>query len=359
MTLPTGLLAELTHRCPLRCPYCSNPLEMVRAKDELTLSDWDRVFREAAALGVLQVHLSGGEPLARRDLEGIVAHARAAGLYTNLITSGVGLSEARLDALRGAGLEHVQLSVQDAVPVNADRIASYDGGFAAKREAARRLVATGLPLTLNAPLHRQNVRSLPALIAMARDWGAERIEIAHTQYYGWALANRAALLPTREELDWTVGVVAAARAEHGAALVIDFVLPDYYAERPKPCMGGWGREVIVVTPSGAVWPCHAAGSLPDMIFANVRELSLAGIWHAHPSFAAYRGTDWMQAPCRTCDRREVDFGGCRCQAYALAGDAAATDPVCGLSPQRARVTDLAAAEAGAAPPAFRYRRFGG
>lgn len=353
---PVGLLAELTHRCPLACPYCSNPLELTRAADEMDAADWARVFHEAAALGVLQLHLSGGEPASRRDLEEIVAAARDAGLYSNLITSGIGLTEARLAALVSAGLDHVQLSVQDTDAEGSDRIGNYRG-FARKMDAARWTRTLGLPLTLNAPVHRANVQHVRAFIDMALAMDAGRIEIAHVQYYGWALTNRAALLPTRAQLDDTIAVVEAARAELRGRLVIDFVLPDYYAEAPKPCMGGWGREIIVIAPDGSAMPCHAARSIPGMTFETVRARPLADIWRESAAFNAYRGRAWMKAPCQGCPQAETDWGGCRCQALALAGDAAAADPVCSLSPRHGAVAALAAAEAEAAPPPYRYRRF--
>ncbi len=353
---PVGLLAELTHRCPLSCPYCSNPLELTRTADELDAASWARVFHEAADLGVLQLHLSGGEPASRRDLEEIVAAARAADLYINLITSGIGLTEARLGALTAAGLDHVQLSVQDTDAEGSDRIGGYRG-FGRKMDVARWTRALGLPLTLNAPVHRANVQHVQAFIDMALAMEAGRIEIAHVQFYGWALTNRAALLPTRAQLDETIAIVDAARETLRGRLVIDFVLPDYYADAPKPCMGGWGREVIVVTPDGSAMPCHAARSIPGMAFENVKTASLAAIWNNSAAFNAYRGMAWMKEPCRGCPNAEIDWGGCRCQALALAGDPAAADPICALSAQHGRVAAMAAAEADAPPPPYRYRRF--
>lgn len=353
---PVGLLAELTHRCPLACPYCSNPLELTRGQDELDAAVWARVFREASDLGVLQLHLSGGEPASRRDLEEIVAAARAADLYVNLITSGIGLTETRLGALQRAGLDHVQLSVQDTDAPSSDMIGGY-AGFQRKMDVARWTRALDLPLTLNAPLHRANVHHARAFIDMALAMGAGRIELAHVQYYGWALANRAALMPTRTQLDETIGVVEAVRGELAGRLVIDFVLPDYYASAPKPCMGGWGREVIVIAPNGDTMPCHAARSLPGLAFESVRDTSLAAIWNDSAAFNLYRGTAWMKAPCQGCPNAEIDWGGCRCQALALTGDAAVADPVCSLSPVHAKVAALAEAEAGAPPPPYRYRRF--
>jgi PqqA peptide cyclase len=339
---PLGLLAELTHRCPLGCPYCSNPLALDRRDDELDTATWARVFREAAALGVLQVHLSGGEPAARRDLVDITRAARDAGLYSNLITSGVGITTKLLGTLADVGLDHVQVSIQDSDERSADRIAGYEGAFARKRALAAEVVALKLPLTVNAVIHRANIGRVEGVVAMALDMGAARVEIAHVQYYGWALKNRAALMPTREQVDAAVRSVEALRARYQGRMVIDAVVPDYHARFPKPCVGGWGRRSLNVTPAGKVLPCHAAESIPDLEFWNVKEHPLAEIWMSCPAFNAFRGTEFLPAPCRGCERREIDFGGCRCQAFALTGDARATDPVCELSPHHGLVTRLAA-----------------
>ena len=363
MTMPAGvsvdrplaLLAELTHRCPLRCPYCSNPLDLQRASAELDTATWRRVFAEAAALGVLQVHFSGGEPLVRRDLVELVGHATKAGLYVNLITSGIRLDGDRLSRLVEAGLEHVQLSLQDADSATGDRIAGLAGAQQAKRQAAALVRAAGLPLTVNAVVHRQNLERLEAIIELAVQLGAERLEVAHVQYYGWALANRAALLPSREQLDKATATVAAARTRLTGRLVIDYVVPDYYAHRPKACMGGWGRRFLNVTPSGKVLPCHAAETLPGVRFPTVAEASLSEIWYHSPAFAKFRGTAWMADPCRSCERREIDWGGCRCQAFALTGDAARTDPACSLSPDHLLLA-VARHEAAGPAPDFVYRQ---
>ena len=355
---PLGLLAELTHRCPLRCPYCSNPLELSRASAELDTATWARVFGEAAELGVLQLHLSGGEPTARRDLPDLVRQAARAGLYTNLITAGVLLDAAKLDALAEAGLDHVQLSVPDAAAGSADRIGGFAGGHARKLAAGRMVRDAGLPLTLNAVVHRQNLDRLAALIELALDLGAGRLEVAHVQYYGWALANRAALLPTLAQLQAATATVEAARDRLKGRLVIDYVVPDYHAKQPKACMGGWGRVVLAVSPAGRILPCHAAESLPGFDFPNVRDTSLRDAWEASAAFNRFRGTGWMQEPCRSCSRREEDWGGCRCQAFALTGDAAATDPACTLSPRHA-LLDLAVEEAASATDDFTYREIGG
>lgn len=339
---PLGLLAELTHRCPLGCPYCSNPLQLDRRETELDTATWARVFGEAAALGVLQVHLSGGEPAARRDIIKIAAAARRAGLYGNLITSGVGLTDKILAALAEAGLDHVQISIQDCEPASADRIAGYDGAFARKRALAAAVVALKLPLTVNAVIHRANIDRIGDLVAMALGMGAARVEIAHVQYYGWALKNRAALMPTREQVARAAQEVEELRAHHHGQIVIDAVVPDYFARFPKPCLGGWGRRSLNVTPSGKVLPCHAAETIPGLEFWSVREHTLAEIWRSSPAFNAFRGTDFLPEPCASCARRDIDFGGCRCQALALTGDARATDPVCHLSPHHAAVEALAA-----------------
>ncbi len=353
---PLAILAELTHRCPLRCPYCSNPLELERRGDELDTATWRRVIGEAAELGVLQVHFSGGEPTVRDDLEALIRHAAGLGLYTNLITAGVLLDEARVGRLVEAGLDHVQLSIQDVDAAEADRIGGFAGGYARKLEAARWIRAAGLPLTLNAPVHRHNLERLEDIIALAVELGAERLEVAHVQYYGWGLKNRAALIPTRAQLDRATEVVEAARERLKGVIVFDYVVPDYYAQRPKSCMGGWARQFLNITPSGKVLPCHAAETIPELAFERVTERGLAEIWRDSPAFERFRGTGWMPEPCRSCDRREIDWGGCRCQALAITGDAANTDPACGLSPHHADILALAEAESARAAPAFDYRR---
>ena len=342
LTSPLGLLAELTHRCPLGCPYCSNPLALDPRQDELDLATWARVFGEAAALGVLQVHLSGGEPAARRDLVEITAAARGAGLYTNLITSAVGLTAKTLAALYEAGLDHVQISIQDSAPASADKIAGYRGAYERKRAAAAEVVRLGLPLTVNAVMHRANIDRVADMVELALALGASRVEIAHVQYYGWALKNRAALMPTPEQVERAARAVEELRARHHGRIVIDAVVPDYYARYPKPCVGGWGRRSLNITPAGRVLPCHAAESIPGLEFWSVQDHPLADIWRNSPAFRAFRGTDWMREPCRSCPRREEDFGGCRCQAFLLTGDARAADPVCHLSPDHALVATLAA-----------------
>ena len=354
---PLGLLAELTHRCPLRCPYCSNPLALDRASDELSTDEWCRVLDEAARLGVLQLHFSGGEPTARSDLVQLVDHAGKTGLYANLITSGVLLDQPKVDALAAARLPHVQISLQGADAATADRIAGFDGAHDKKLAAARRVVASGMALTINAVMHRQNLDQLDAIITLAVALGAKRLEIAHAQYYGWAFRNRAALLPPRADVGAAVATVEAARARLKGTLAIDHVPPDYYAERPKACMAGWGRRFLNVTPAGRVLPCHAAETIPDLVFDSVRDKSLAEIWAQGDAFARFRGTTWMREPCRSCDRREIDWGGCRCQALMITGDAANTDPACTLSPAHTEFRRLADAESTTDVPDFGYRGF--
>lgn len=355
---PIGLLAELTHRCPLRCPYCSNPVELERRSAELDTATWCRILSEAAALGVLHVHLSGGEPTARSDIEAITAHCAMVGLYTNLITSGVGPALTKLGGLAAAGLDHVQLSVQAGDASTADSIAQLKGAHEQKLVFARRVVELDLPLTLNAVIHRGNIGSVSDLIALAVDLGAKRLEIAHTQYYGWAYVNRAALMPTRTEVDRSIAVVEEAREQLQGRLVIDLVVPDYYASYPKACAGGWGRRLMNVSPSGKVLPCHAAETIPNLTFWNVHDHSLAEIWAESPAFQAFRGTEWMQEPCRSCERRERDWGGCRCQALALTGDAASTDPACHLSPHHALIRSLARTDSASSSSTTVYRGFG-
>ena len=352
---PLALLAELTHRCPLRCPYCSNPLELARASAELDTASWSRVFTEAATLGVLQVHFSGGEPLVRRDLVELVAAASKAGLYVNLITSGIRLEADRLSRLVEAGLEHVQLSLQDSDPASGDRIAGLAGSQLAKHQAARLVREAGLPLTVNAVVHRQNLEHLEDIIDLAVALGADRLEVAHVQYYGWALTNRAALLPSREQLDRATATVEVARARFAGRLIIDYVPPDYYAQRPKACMGGWGRRFLNVTPSGKVLPCHAAETLPGLDFPTVGQASLTDIWYHSAAFTRFRGTAWMADPCRSCEWREIDWGGCRCQSFALTGNSARTDPACALSADHALLAE-ARREADKAPADFVYRQ---
>jgi pyrroloquinoline quinone biosynthesis protein E len=352
---PLGLLAEVTHRCPLHCPYCSNPVELVRRDDELDTSTWQRVFDEARELGVLQVHLSGGEPLARPDLPALLAHASGLGCYTNLVTSGLGLTAERLADLVDRGLDHVQLSVQDSDPLNANLIAGVKG-YDRKLAAAALIKDLELPLTVNAVLHKANLDHIGGIIELAERMGADRLELANTQYYGWALRNRAALLPAREQLAAAEPVVRQAKQRLAGRMEIVYVVADYHEANPKPCMYGWGARQLTVAPNGDVLPCPAASVITSLPVQNVRRSSLSEIWYDSETFNAYRGTSWMREPCRSCPRQEIDFGGCRCQAFQLTGDAAATDPVCTLSPDHGLVQDILAAELIPERPPFAMRR---
>jgi pyrroloquinoline quinone biosynthesis protein E len=359
MTLspPLGLLAEITHRCPLQCPYCSNPVELIARGGELATATWLDIIDQAAALGILQIHFSGGEPMARGDLAELIARAETRGLYANLITSGVQLNAETLAPLVAAGLPHVQLSFQDIEAAAADTMSGYRGSLGKKLAAARHVVAAGLSLTANFVIQRENCARVPDMIALGLALGAHRIEIAHVQYHGWSLLNRARLLPTRAQLDAVTEAVDRARAAHAGRIVIDYVIPDYYAEYPKACMAGWGRRFINIGPSGNVLPCHAAETITTVPIPNIATASLAGIWADSALFNLYRGTGWMAEPCRGCDRRELDWGGCRCQALALTGDAAATDPVCSRSVDRPKI-DAALADAAGSGPDLVYRRYG-
>jgi len=328
---PYALLAEVTHRCPLHCLYCSNPLELLRREEELVTAEWCRVFAEAAALGVVQVHLSGGEPLLRGDLLALVAEARRLGIYTNLITSGLGLTDERATQLAAAGLNSVQLSAQDRDSEVAEAVAGRRA-LPQKAAAARAIRHAGLPLSMNVVLHRLNLDHLDGIIEMCASWGAERLELANTQYYGWALRNRSCLLPNREQVQAAEAVYHRWRVELEGRMELLWILPDYYEPFPKPCMGGWAATSLTVAPDGVAYPCPVAAGITTLAFPSVREHPLEWVWHDSPAFSAYRGTDWMPLPCRDCDRRTLDFGGCRCQAFALTGDASRTDPVCSLSP---------------------------
>jgi pyrroloquinoline quinone biosynthesis protein E len=328
---PLALIAEVTHRCPLHCVYCSNPLELATTQSELSTAEWTSVFQQSGTLGMLHAHFTGGEPLARPDLTDLIAAARVAGLYTNLITSGLGLNEDRLQKLVDAGLDHIQISFQDSREAAANWIAGAKA-HAHKIELSHAIRHHKIAFTVNLVVHRQNLDHLEEMIGFIEQLNPERVEIAHTQYYGWALANRAALMPTRAQLERAVTIVAEADKRLAGRIRIDSVVPDYYAKYPKACMGGWGRRLMLINPTGKVLPCHAAEVLPGMSFENVREKTLEWIWQESSSFRKFRGEDWMPEPCRSCDRRTEDFGGCRCQAFLLAGDEAATDPACSLAP---------------------------
>jgi PqqA peptide cyclase len=333
---PLALIAELTHRCPLHCVYCSNPQELEARAGELSTADWSRVFKEAAAMGVLQIDFTGGEPLARADILELISAARDAGLYVNLITSGLPLDEAKLNALIVAGLDHLQLSFQGATAEIAEEI-SGNKTHAQKLRVLDWLKTRRLALTLNFVIHRRNIHQLEEMLAIAESSSATRVEFANVQYYGWAFVNRSGLLPTREQLSASLVTLKAAQERLRGKIRIEYVVPDYYAKYPKACMGGWGRKLMLVTPSGDALPCHAARVIPELCFENVKERSLAEIWNSSEAFQKFRGEDWMQEPCKSCERSGVDFGGCRCQALLLTGDAAATDAVCTWSPMRDKV----------------------
>ena len=335
---PYSLLAEITHRCPLHCPYCSNPLELKRGKHELPEAEWRRVLEQAAALGVVQVGFSGGEPLVRPDLEELVGLAHQLGLYTNLITSGLGLSGLRARSLAARGLNSVQLSVQDADPLPADALAGARG-HQGKLEAARAVREAGLPLSMNVVLHRFNIDQLGSIVDLCAEWGAERLELANTQYHGWALLNREQLMPSRDQISRAERVFWEKRERLRRRLELIWVIPDYFEGLPKPCMGGWARLALTVSPDGVVLPCPSAASIGSLQFDSVRQRDLGWIWRESPAFNAFRGEGWMSEPCQSCPRRALDHGGCRCQAFALTGDASRTDPACRWSPDHHLVNE--------------------
>lgn len=337
---PLSMLAELTHVCPLACPYCSNPVNLNKRTDELDTKTWIRVFREASDLGVLQLHLSGGEPATRRDLVELTNGARELGLYTNLITSGIGLTEQKLKHLQDAGLDHIQLSLQGTSSNLADRIGGYIGGFQRKIHVAEIIAEMGFPLTLNAVMHRHNLDDLPATIELAQKLSARRVEIACVQFHGWAEINRAQLQPTKDQVLKAKYTVEKERERLKGKLVIDFVPPDWFADFPKACMGGWGSTGLNINPAGYVLPCHAAQTIKHLSFANVQTSKLKDIWQYDASFNAFRGTEWMPDLCKSCDRRDIDYGGCRCQAMSITGDASETDPVCKKSPYRKKIDQV-------------------
>lgn len=353
---PVSMLCELSHRCPLQCPYCSNPMELEQRRAEMSTKQWEEIFRQAVEMGILQVHFSGGEPCVRKDLEKLVEIANGMGLYINLITSGIPLPRERLENLKAAGLNHVQLSLQDSDEKMANLISNCRDSYRKKLQVAHDVRDVGLPLTLNAPIHRMNINHLEDTIALAVEMGAERMEVAHVQYYGWAYHNRSALMPRRHQLEWATDVVERARERLRGQLVIDYVVPDYYARKPKACMGGWARQFLNVTPSGKVLPCHAAESITSLEFDNVLEKPLKEIWLHSKAFEMFRGTDWMPEKCRSCERHEIDWGGCRCQAFAITGDAANMDPACEFSDHHEALVSIANLEAGKDLSKFDYRR---
>ncbi|TDF99858.1 pyrroloquinoline quinone biosynthesis protein PqqE [Paenibacillus piri] len=364
MSAPYALSAEITHRCPLHCPYCSNPVELRKREDELTVDEWLRVLEEAGELGVVQVHFTGGEPLLRPDLDQLIRRARELGFFVNIITSGIGITEKRVQQLAEAGVDSMQLSVQASEP----ELADYIAGFKAhdlKRQAAGLIRAGGLPLHMNVVLHRQNIHLVEDVIELCVSWGAKRLELANTQYYGWAMVNREQLLPAKRQLLAAEQAFMRATERFGKSIELIWVLPDYYEDFPKPCMGGWGKISLTVTPDGRVLPCTAASGIKSLRFESVKEHELGWIWRESEAFNTFRGFDWMAEPCKSCDRRFQDFGGCRCQAFLLTGDARLTDPVCQRSPHHHKLAEFVALmnerEQGLSPdddrdaPLFSYR----
>ena len=352
---PYSLLCELTYRCPLQCPYCSNPVDFARYDAELSTAEWERVLTEAASLGVVQAHFSGGEPLLRADLPQIVRCARDLGLYTNLSTGGTLFQETIGAQLREAGLDSLQVSLQDADPKSADRIAGGTPSFEKKKRAAQLAKELGFALTVNVVLHRRNLDRIEEIIVLAEELGAERLELANTQYNGWALKNRAALLPRRAQVESAAAVAEAASIRLKGQMEILYVRPDYFEQYPKACMYGWGRVFLTVTADGSVLPCQTAREIRGLKFENARHSSLDHIWFESETFQKFRGTDWLPEPCRSCPRKEVDFGGCRCQAFLLAGDASVTDPVCSLSPLRGLIENAVAEAESAGDVEWIYR----
>lgn len=353
---PYTLIAELTYRCPLRCPYCSNPWDLAEHGNEIDTGTWLRIFHEAEELGVVQLNLTGGEPLLRDDLELLIEGAGKLDLYTNLITSGMPLTSERLSRLCTAGLDSVQISIQSTSSSLSDRIAGAPS-FSRKLDVMQWVTSLGLPLTMNVVLHRENISEIEEIIALAERVSADRLELANTQYLGWALKNRAALLPTREQIERARTVAAEAKVRLRGRMEVLFVMPDYYSEHPKSCMEGWGRRFIVVNPEGLALPCHLAHTIPGLSFEHVTQRRLADIWHHSAGFNRFRGEDWLPDPCRTCDRRAVDFGGCRCQAFHVVGNAGMTDPACSLAPGHDHI-ESARAQAGRTtgfPVLFEYR----
>lgn len=364
LNAPRALIAEITHRCPMHCVYCSNPLQMASPATELETQEWQSVFEQCAKLGVLHVHFTGGEPLARKDLIQLVSSAHACGLYTNLITSGIGLSEQLWEELVASGLDHIQLSFQDSREATANWIAGTRAHTLKLEIAAMIRRSSRVAFTVNIVVHRQNIDHLDEILSFAESLRPDRLEIAHVQYYGWAWKNMQQLLPSREQVFESLPKITAAQTRLLGKIRVETTPPDYYARFPKACMGGWGRLQLLIDPSGRVLPCHAATVLPGLPFENVRDKSLEWIWRESHSFQRFRGEDWMQEPCRSCDRRAQDFGGCRCQAFMITGDAASTDPVCSLAPAHGLVEEVvrrihptAAAESSTHTAAMEQERF--
>ena len=331
---PLWLLAEVTYRCPLHCAFCYNPTDYDKhTKNELSTEQWIQALRDARKMGALQLGISGGEPLLRDDIEDIVIEAHKLGYYSNLITSGVGLTEKRIQAFKEGGLDHIQLSMHD-ITEDISNFITDTRTFELKKKVAGMIKAHGYPMVLNVVIHRYNIDHVDKILEMAEALGADYVELANTQYYGWSLVNRSQLMPTREQLDRAEAATNAFRERVGNKMKVFFVVPDYFSDRPKKCMNGWGEVFMIVTANGDVLPCHSARVLPGLTFPNVRENGLEWAWKESPAFNKYRGMDWLKEPCRSCDEKEKDLGGCRCQSYLLSGDAEAADPVCTKSPHR-------------------------
>ena len=358
---PRWLLAELTYACPLQCPYCSNPIDYAAHSQELTTEEWRRVFSEARAMGAVQLGLSGGEPLTRKDLPELVSHARELGYYSNLITSGVGLTEEKIAGLKSAGLDHIQISIQAPEKTLNNYLAGTDS-FEQKKAVAHLIKQHGYPMVLCVVIHRHNIHLMREILEMAIELGADYLELANTQYYGWAHLNRDQLLPTREQFETAEAIAQSYKEQLKGRMKIYYVVPDYYEDRPKACMNGWGTTFLTIAPDGLALPCHEARILPGLNCPNVRDMSVRDIWENSEAFNRFRNFDWMQEPCRSCPEKVKDYGGCRCQAYLLTGDMNATDPVCGLSPQRDKVGEaieqarLATHAADSQPLIFRNSR---
>lgn len=342
-TPPRWLLAELSYKCPLQCPYCSNPLDYAKYPEELDTEDWKRVLSQARKMGAVQLGFSGGEPLTRQDLTELVRYARELGYYSNLITSGYGLTEQKIIELKQAGLDHIQVSIQASTQELNDHIAGT-ATYQHKQEVARLVKKHGYPMVLCVVIHRQNIHQMPQILEMADNLGADYLELANTQYYGWAHANRDMLLPTREQFEEAERIAQAYKEKVAGKMKIYYVVPDYYEDRPKACMNGWGTTFLTIAPDGTALPCHSARELPGLDCPNVKDFSIEQIWNESKTFNFFRGTDWMQEPCRSCDEKHKDFGGCRCQAFLFSGDMYSTDPVCSKSPNR-HLVDQAIASA--------------
>ena len=358
---PRWLLAELTYACPLQCPYCSNPIDYASHSEELSTEEWQRVFSEARAMGAVQLGLSGGEPLTRRDLEELVRHARELGYYSNLISSGYGLTEARIIKLKEAGLDHIQISIQAPEKTLNNYLAGADS-YEQKKTAAHLIKRHGYPMVLCVVIHRRNIHLMREILELAIELGADYVELANTQYYGWAHLNRAQLMPTREQFETAEAIAQGYKQKLKGRMKIYYVVPDYYEDRPKACMNGWGTTFLTIAPDGLALPCHEARMLPGLNCPNVREMSVREVWEHSEAFNRFRHFEWMREPCRSCPEKVKDYGGCRCQAYLLTGDMNATDPVCGLSPHRGKVREaieearLATEATGVQPLIFRNSR---